>query len=167
MPVSSDRIVIAWVTRIFSNATNLTQVRTTALEIRRLVQAFLNARQTAMPASQRHPVVAPRAEDSQESQEDYGTFDLDLNDPELQAALGDDMESSIANQNKVKDGLVSQVGCVLLGEVIFLGLTHPRSSLSISRRQSFVWFANTSKISLTPSPLKNIAKMPINGLTVG
>ena len=64
-----------------------------------------------MPAAQHHPVVIPVGDqESQESQEDYGAFDLDLNDPELQAALGDDVESSVANQNKAKDELVWQVG---------------------------------------------------------
>jgi hypothetical protein len=80
------------------------------LEIRKLVQAFIDARQTAMPAPQRHRTIAPgRDQESQESQEDYGAFDLDMDDPELQAALGDDVESSLAKHNKAKDGQVWQV----------------------------------------------------------
>ena len=104
---SSDRSFAAWVTRIFAQFTNLTHVGKTALEIRRLVQAFLDARQAAIPGPQRHPIVV--AGGDQESQEDYGAFDLDLDDPELQAALGDDGESSVANQNRAKDELVCQV----------------------------------------------------------
>jgi hypothetical protein len=99
----------AWVTRIFSNTTSLPHVGKTGLEIRRLVQAFLDAREATMSAPLRHSIIIPGDEpDSQESQEDYGAFDLDLDDPELQAALGDNGEST-AHQNKAKDELVGQV----------------------------------------------------------
>jgi hypothetical protein len=88
-------------------------VGTTGLEIRKLVQAFLDARQAAMPVPQRHLVIDPG--ENQESQEEYGAFDLDLDDPELQAALGDNVESSLAKQNKDKDEQVWQVcACPLL-----------------------------------------------------
>jgi hypothetical protein len=100
----ADRIFAAWVTRIFGATTNLTHVSKTGLEIRRLVQAFLDARREVMPAPQHHHVAA---QENQESQDDYGAFDLDLDDPELQAALGDNVDSS--NENKAKDELVSQV----------------------------------------------------------
>jgi hypothetical protein len=105
-----DRDIAAWVTRIFVKSTNLAHVGKTGLEIRRLVQAFLDARQAAMPAPQRHPgAVLVGDQESQESQEDYGIFDLDLDDPELQAALGNDGECSITTQNRAKDELVWQV----------------------------------------------------------
>ncbi|THH01826.1 hypothetical protein EW026_g939 [Hermanssonia centrifuga] len=38
--------------------------------------------------------------ESQESQDDYGQFDIDLDDPELAAALGDEIESSSRQQLK-------------------------------------------------------------------
>lgn len=46
--------------------------------------------------------------DSQESQDDYGAFDLDLDDPELLAALGNE-EHSIVQDNKLNEELVCDV----------------------------------------------------------
>ena len=82
-----------------------------ALEMRRLLQAFLNARTAIMPMPQRPrvlPSVVPGG-DNQESQDDYGTFELDLNDPELLAALSDVVESPLAHEWKAKDRLVCDV----------------------------------------------------------
>ncbi|OSX59709.1 hypothetical protein POSPLADRAFT_1048198 [Postia placenta MAD-698-R-SB12] len=95
-----------WVTRIFSAQSNLTAVATTRTEIRKLVQAFLNVRATVIP---KPPRPRPASEESQESQEDYGDFDLNLDDPELLAALGDPSQSIAAQENKTKDKAVAEI----------------------------------------------------------
>lgn len=95
-----------WVTRIFSAQSNLTAVATTRTEIRKLVQAFLNVRATVIP---KPPRPRPASEESQESQEDYGDFDLNLDDPELLAALGDPSQSMAAQENKTKDKAVAEI----------------------------------------------------------
>ncbi|KAI0916960.1 hypothetical protein AcW2_007217 [Taiwanofungus camphoratus] len=98
-----------WVTRLFSTSTNLTSVVTTRLEIRRLVQAFLDARSTVVPKPPR-PRHSAVTEDSQDSQEDYGPFDpINLDDPELLAALGEPVESLQVQENKHKEKLVCEI----------------------------------------------------------
>lgn len=47
--------------------------------------------------------------ESQESQDEYGAFDLDLDDPELQVALGDDGQFCFAKENKANDELICKV----------------------------------------------------------
>ncbi|KAH7927866.1 hypothetical protein BV22DRAFT_245793 [Leucogyrophana mollusca] len=75
-----------WVTKIFAPSNNLAFGRAGA-ELRLLVQSFLDARSLVLPKPNFH-VPIPEAE-SQESQDEYGQFSLDFNDPELLAALGD------------------------------------------------------------------------------
>ncbi|CDO69890.1 hypothetical protein BN946_scf184884.g49 [Trametes cinnabarina] len=94
-----------WVTRIFSTATTLSTVSAVGDQIRRLVQAFLDVRALVIPKPRR-PQPRVIAEDSQESQYDYDQFDLDLDDPDLLAALGEDISSSDASENKEKDRVV-------------------------------------------------------------
>lgn len=102
---------LAWVTRIFSTSSPLLHVGGTGEEIRKLVQAFLDARQAALPRTRQLSTTIPRNnEDSQESQEDYGAFDLDLDDPELQAALGNEQENQHSQVIKIKEDAVCQVG---------------------------------------------------------
>ncbi|PIL22731.1 hypothetical protein GSI_15424 [Ganoderma sinense ZZ0214-1] len=96
-----------WVTRIFSTGTSLSINTSTSNEIRTFVQAFLDARGRVIPRPRRPP---PRVavEDSQDSQDDYGQFDIDLDDPELLAALGEDAGPSDYKENKDKDKLVCE-----------------------------------------------------------
>jgi hypothetical protein len=71
------------------------------------VQAFLDARQAVMSRLQRYPaIVSVTNGESQESQDEYGAFDLDLDDPELQVALGDDGQFCFAKENKVNEELI-------------------------------------------------------------
>lgn len=46
---------------------------------------------------------AARTETSQESQDEYGQLELDLDDPDLLAALGDEGDNSLAKANAAKD----------------------------------------------------------------
>ena len=91
---------IAWVLRVFSTTTNLSTIPSTGEEIRRLVQAFLDARGRVIPKRRRQQRAA--AEDSQESQDYFGEDILDYNDPDLQIALGID-------PYKEKEDVVSEV----------------------------------------------------------
>ncbi|KAG6890307.1 hypothetical protein C0995_009513 [Termitomyces sp. Mi166 len=65
---------------------NLTDQPTTAEQIRQMLQVFIDARKGALPPSER-PRRNPTTRDSQESQDDYPTMDIDYDDPKLLAAL--------------------------------------------------------------------------------
>ena len=67
----------AWVTRVFSTATNLSTNPSTGDEIRRFVQAFLDARGRVIPPPRR-PQPRAVAEDSQESQRECQTKFVDM-----------------------------------------------------------------------------------------
>ncbi|CCL98524.1 uncharacterized protein FIBRA_00523 [Fibroporia radiculosa] len=99
-----------WVTRVLATTSNLTGIATTRIEIRKLVQAFLDARAAVLPKPARPRVPHVHAEESQESQEEFAMFDqLDYNDPELLAALGEPGEGSTFQENKNKDQIVSEL----------------------------------------------------------
>ena len=102
----TSRVPIAWVTRLLST-TNPSINTSTNNEIRTFVQTFLDARGRVIPRPHRPP---PRAavEDSQDSQDDYGQFDIDLDDPELLAALGEDAGPSEYKENKERDKIVCE-----------------------------------------------------------
>ena len=97
----------AWVTGIFSTGTSLSISTSTSNEIRTFVQAFLDARGRVIPRPRR-PLPRVTVEDSQDSQDDYGQFDIDLDDPELLAALGEDAGPSDYKENKEKDKIVCE-----------------------------------------------------------
>ncbi|KAL1950542.1 hypothetical protein VTO73DRAFT_5666 [Trametes versicolor] len=97
-----------WVARVFSTSTTLSSITSTGDQIRRFVQAFLDARALVIPRPCR-PQPRVVTEDSQESQYDYDQFDLDLDDPELLAALGEDVGTSEHAQNKEKEKAVCEV----------------------------------------------------------
>lgn len=88
--------------------TDIANLTTTGIEIQRLVQTFLNVRATYMPKPRR-PTIHAATEDSQESQDYFGMFDIDLDDPDLQAALGDESESPEAKDVARKDKLLAEV----------------------------------------------------------
>ncbi|KAF9646529.1 hypothetical protein BDM02DRAFT_3171519 [Thelephora ganbajun] len=97
-----------WVTRVFTTMTDIANLPTTGIEIQRLVQTFLNVRAAYMPKPRR-PTIHAATEDSQESQDYFGMFDIDLNDPDLQAVLGDEVESPEAKEVVRKDKLLGEV----------------------------------------------------------
>lgn len=151
-------------TRIFSAQSNLTAVATTRTEIRKLVQAFLNVRATVIP---KPPRPRPASEESQESQEDYGDFDLNLDDPELLAALGDPSQSIAAQENKTKDKAVAEVSSVVRMENIRYTQGPHRSSTNIYLLLSTVWFV---RISTSPEPilaLRHLVKTRMLGSNAG
>ena len=87
---------------------DIANLPTTGIEIQRLVQTFLNVRAAYMPKPRR-PTIHAATEDSQESQDYFGMFDIDLDDPDLQAALGDEAESPEAKEVARKDKLLAEV----------------------------------------------------------
>lgn len=136
----SKYVLEAWVTKIFS-AINLSNGAKTGVEIRRLVQAFLDARAAAMPEPSR-PRLRSMA-DNQESQDEYGMLDLDLDDPELLAALGEEPQDLQATDNKVKEARVCKVRfslyLVCLTNSSLQKLCTPRSSMRVYHRRYIVW----------------------------
>jgi hypothetical protein len=62
-----------------------------------------------MPGPQRPPIQPVANAGTEDSQDEYGALDLDMNDPELLAALGEPMLANHVNENKAKDVLVSTV----------------------------------------------------------
>ncbi|KAF8885008.1 Mus7/MMS22 family-domain-containing protein [Infundibulicybe gibba] len=83
------------------------QVPKMTFEIRRLLESVLEIRILVMPAPSR-PRIAPAAADTnQDSQDDFGTFDIDMSDPELIAALGEVDPPEMQNR-KAKDAILSK-----------------------------------------------------------
>lgn len=77
-------------------------------EVRRLVQAFLDARAAVVPAPPRPQVHASRNEESEESQEDYGEVDLDLYDLAF-AELDNGKPGPVENSYNAIDAEVGKV----------------------------------------------------------
>ncbi|KZT27796.1 hypothetical protein NEOLEDRAFT_1130281 [Neolentinus lepideus HHB14362 ss-1] len=93
-----------WVTRVFAASTNLANVPTTGIEIRKLVQAFLDARAAVMPKPRIHRAAPANSVVSEEdSQGQYDDMQIDLDDPELLAALGEDVQSAAQKEIRAKD----------------------------------------------------------------
>ncbi|RDB20900.1 Protein mms22 [Hypsizygus marmoreus] len=66
----------------------LSVVPRTSEEIHRLLQTFLDARRSTLPAPERPRILPLPAEETQESQDEYGVMDIDYDDPALLVALG-------------------------------------------------------------------------------
>ncbi|KAF9462969.1 Mus7/MMS22 family-domain-containing protein [Collybia nuda] len=80
--------------RIFFISSLATEAKTLD-ELRFLIEAMLDARALVVPPPER-PRLAPTPNtEIQESQDDYGEFDLDFDDPALLAALGDAQPLSV------------------------------------------------------------------------
>lgn len=91
---------------MFNPRTDLITIQQTGVEIRMLVQSFLDARLKALPEVQ-PPVV--HSVESQESQDEYDRLPLDLNDEELLAALGEEAEASAVADHKLKEDALCNV----------------------------------------------------------
>ncbi|KZT09203.1 uncharacterized protein LAESUDRAFT_675011 [Laetiporus sulphureus 93-53] len=99
-----------WVTRVFSTSTKLSAVPTTSMEIRKLVEAFLNARAAVMSRpSNASPMRT--AEESQESQDEFASLDNSMcfDDPDLIAALSTPEELALLQDRKKKDERVCEI----------------------------------------------------------
>jgi hypothetical protein len=76
------------------------------------MQTFLDARAAALPPPRRpyhYPTADRTTEESRESQDEFAglELELDLNDPDLLAALGDSADTT--NPISVKEGRVCEV----------------------------------------------------------
>ncbi|KAI6149743.1 Mus7/MMS22 family-domain-containing protein [Pisolithus tinctorius] len=98
-----------WITRVFNPGTNLVMLSQTGLEIRMLVQSFLNARTKALPPVQPPPPPATADAMNAESQEEYEKLYLELDDAELLAALGEEAVALAVNDLKAKDDALCKV----------------------------------------------------------
>ncbi|KAI6164406.1 Mus7/MMS22 family-domain-containing protein [Pisolithus thermaeus] len=96
-----------WITRVFNPGTNLVMLSQTGLEIRMLVQSFLNARTKALPPAQ-PPAVSTEAMNL-ESQEEYEKLYLELDDAELLAAFGEEPVAAAVNNLKAKEDALCKV----------------------------------------------------------
>ena len=85
----------------------------TALEMRLLVQAFLKARIAVLP---KRPIQLPQPVAQEESQEDWGDFSFDLDDPEFTAVL-DQAESEASSAIKKNEEQTCKVASILRGVV--------------------------------------------------
>ncbi|KAK0488920.1 Mus7/MMS22 family-domain-containing protein [Armillaria novae-zelandiae] len=75
-------------------------------EIVDILARFFDARTSVLPPPER-PLL-PSTVESQESQDEYGMFDLDMNDPDLLAALGENSPPIAACDFKSKDQALSK-----------------------------------------------------------
>ena len=84
-------------------------------QVRYLVEIFLDARSLVIPKPRRppRPTLAVREESQEESQEGYNNFDLDLNDPELWAALEGSDISPLSDELSSKERRVAEVICYI------------------------------------------------------
>lgn len=101
-PSTAD-VGLAWVTRVFNPRTDLVTIQQTGVEIRMLVQSFLDARLKALPTVQPPQPPVAHSVESQESQDEYDKVPLDLNDEELRAMLGGEAEASAVADLKSKE----------------------------------------------------------------
>lgn len=82
------------------------------MEILKLLLSFLDARNRIVPPSRRPALAALAEMETQESQDEYGPFDIDINDPDLIAALDNGGENPAVDENKSNDVKVAEVSQV-------------------------------------------------------
>ncbi|KAF8074820.1 Mus7/MMS22 family-domain-containing protein [Lyophyllum atratum] len=85
-----EPMLLASLEPLFKGPQSFIDLSKTADEIRKMVQTFLDARKLVLPPPQRPRIMSQRAAESQESQDEYGTVDMDYDDPDLVAALSGD-----------------------------------------------------------------------------
>ncbi|SJL03746.1 uncharacterized protein ARMOST_07103 [Armillaria ostoyae] len=81
-------------------------------EIMDVLARFFDARTSVLPPPERPSL--PSTIESQESQDEYGMFDLDMNDPDLLAALGGNSPPTATCDFKSKDQALSKVILLLI-----------------------------------------------------
>ncbi|KAG9312886.1 Mus7/MMS22 family-domain-containing protein [Chiua virens] len=97
-----------WVTRVFNPRTDLVTIQQTGVEIRMLIQSFLDARAKALPIFQPPPLPVTRSVESQESQDEFDKLNLPIDD-ELLAALGGEAETLAIAGLKLKEEALCRV----------------------------------------------------------
>ncbi|TDL22229.1 hypothetical protein BD410DRAFT_749010 [Rickenella mellea] len=97
-----------WLISILSKK-ELTDEPTTRKEIFKLVQTVVNAREKFMPVLPRTSIASATESESQESQDEFAPFNLDMNDPELIAALEIDSSCTNIDRSKVMDEKMAEI----------------------------------------------------------
>ncbi|KAG0694427.1 Mus7/MMS22 family-domain-containing protein [Suillus ampliporus] len=97
-----------WVKDIFSPKNPIAIENDSSAACQEVVSAFLDARMKALPRPSAPPI-SPNV-DNQESQDEYDKFFIDLDDPEILAALGDEpaQSSGVELKQKEEAGLQGQ-----------------------------------------------------------
>ena len=91
---------------------DLTNIIITRQKLREILQAFLDARATVRPVPKRPPpppLVDEFTETAKESQDEFGQFDLDWDDPELIAALEQNNQHGSLDEDSSRDQKVAEV----------------------------------------------------------
>ncbi|KAF4593295.1 hypothetical protein EYR38_009009 [Pleurotus pulmonarius] len=94
----------------------ITEQDVIADRFRKLLLSFLEARDAVMPAPQRPTLVAI---ESQESQDEYGGFDLDVEDPEFLAAMGEGEHAGQLREHQAKEKAASEIVHSHIGPAIY------------------------------------------------
>ncbi|KAG2068935.1 hypothetical protein BDR04DRAFT_1157335 [Suillus decipiens] len=105
-----------WVKDVFSPKNPIAIENDSSAACQEVVSAFLDARMKALPRPTAPPI-SPSV-DNQESQDEYDKFFIDLNDPEILAALGDEPAQTSGMEWKRKEEAVCKV-CGPLASAIF------------------------------------------------
>ncbi|KAG2355797.1 methyl methanesulfonate-sensitivity protein 22 [Suillus spraguei] len=105
-----------WVKDVFSPKNPIAIENDSSAACQEVVSAFLDARMRALPRPTAPPI-SPSV-DNQESQDEYDKFFIDLNDPEILAALGDEPAQTSGMEWKQKEEAVCKV-CGPLASAIF------------------------------------------------
>ncbi|KAG1831314.1 Mus7/MMS22 family-domain-containing protein [Suillus variegatus] len=106
-----------WVKDIFSPKNPIAIEQNSSASCQEVVSAFLDARMKALPRPTAPPISS--SVDNQESQDEYDKFFIDLNDPEILAALGDEPAQTSGMEWKRKEEAVCKVICAPLASAIF------------------------------------------------
>ncbi|KAG1746777.1 Mus7/MMS22 family-domain-containing protein, partial [Suillus paluster] len=96
-----------WVKDVFSPKNPIAIENDSSAACQEVVSAFLDARIRALPRPSAPPALP--SVDTQESQDEYDKFFLDLNDPEILAALGDEPAQTSGMELKQKEEAVCKV----------------------------------------------------------
>ncbi|KAG2141299.1 Mus7/MMS22 family-domain-containing protein, partial [Suillus clintonianus] len=105
-----------WVKDVFSPKNPIAIENDSSAACQEVVSAFLDARMKALPRPVAPPILP--SVDNQESQDEYDKFFIDLNDPEILAALGDEPAQTSGMEWKRKEEAVCKV-CGPLSSAIF------------------------------------------------
>jgi hypothetical protein len=101
----------AWVKDVFSPNNPIAIENDSSAACQEVVSAFLDARMKVLP----RPTVPPTlpSVDNQESQDEYDKPFIDLNDPEILAALGDEPAQTSGMEWKRKEEAVCKVALIV------------------------------------------------------
>jgi hypothetical protein len=107
----TESILSAWVKDVFNPRNPIAIEDDSSAACQEVVQAFLDARMRALPRPSAL-AISPTV-DNQESQDEYDKFFIDLNDPEILAALGNEPAQASGTEWKGKEEAVCKVSLIV------------------------------------------------------